>query len=323
MSSIPKTWKKLSPHRLLVLPVLPSLLAICSLLASPAHAQPRSTTRQSGPQRSALTSTVSSAGDQMTVRRVRDPHQKTWFTNYFAEFTGPSADFALPLESYSPYSDYWAPMALYQSLELGYVANQNNRLGLSLTANKPLQSEVLDKNYNYYSAKFTFFDPSLFLQSNNLLSNSWSWVNTRLSVDLPMSDFAKTSGKITTFYIGPVWNFRLPSPKWYFSLNLDLYYNLYSDPQGWNRFSSAAGQSLGYYFSPRWHVDATSIFDFAFVSQGQNTYTFTTGSVDRMKITLRYQPILNQFQIGFFAITPVFDRGLDRTALGINSNLWF
>jgi hypothetical protein len=69
--------------------------------------------------------------------------------------------------------------------------------------------------------------------------------------------------------------------------------------------------------------DDYTVIDFNMISQGNHGYLFTTGSVDRLKLALRFQPILNRVQVSAFAISPLYDRGLDRTALGLNSTLWF
>lgn len=251
------------------------------------------------------------------------PELKRWYFNYFAEFSGPSADFALPLESYSFGADYYAPMKIYQSVNLGYNLSWNHRIGIEQGTDLPLQSEVLNAFDNYYSSDFVFYDPNLYFQYFNLFSNPYSWVNGKVSLDLPISDNSKKNKYITGLYNGYVWNFRLDNPKFYFGLNFDFWLFFFQEMLYWNRFSSSVGHNWGWYISNQWSLDTVTVFDFALRSQGNNNYQFVENSVDRLKVTLRFQPIPNTWQFGAFFQLPLYKRQLSRSAVGLNMDLWF
>lgn len=250
------------------------------------------------------------------------PERKWWYFNYFNEFTGPSADFHIPVESYSPALDFYAPMAIFHSISAAYVFETSARLGLEIGQNIPLQDDIVDRYLNFYSAESTIFDPAIYYQYYNFLKNKFSWVNGKVALDLPTSEFSRNNGYITGLYNGYVWNFRVPDPKHYFSLNFDFYLYFWENYTGWNRFAATVGHNWGYYFSPAWSIDTTTVFDFALIARGESKYEFTANSVDRIKITFRYQPIINYLQLGAFIQSPLYYRRLDRMAVGLNLNIW-
>lgn len=250
------------------------------------------------------------------------PPRKLWYFNLFSEFSGPSADFALPLESYSFGNDYYAPMKLYTSANLGYNLTVNQRIGVEQGTDWPLQDDVVNAYDQIYASDFVFYDPVVYYQYFNFLNNSYSWVDGKVSLDIPISEFSRNVDYITGLYNGYIWNFRLANSSFYFALNLDLYLFFYKNQVGWNRFSTIVGHNWGWYIAPRWMLDTVSYFDFALSSQGNGNYRFNPNSVDRVKITLRFQPIINKIQLGAFVQAPIYDRKLNRTAVGLNFNYW-
>jgi len=249
--------------------------------------------------------------------------RKIWYFNYFAEFSGPSADFTLPIETYSPYTDFYAPMKIYQSLNLGYNVTNDFRVGTEVSSDLPLQSGVLNRYADEYNSDFVFYDPNIYFQFFNLVNNSVSWINAKYSFDLPISEFSREVHYRTGFYQGYTWNFKLKDPRFYVGINLDLWLFWFRNNQGFNRFAVSSGHNAGWTISPRWSLDTVTVFDFAMRSTGGGTYEFTPNSVDRLKITLRYQPILYTVQLGAFWQMPLYYRKLNRQSVGLNFNLWF
>lgn len=253
------------------------------------------------------------------------PPPKQHYFNYFAEFAGPSADFALPLESYSPYGDDYVPLNLYQSIDYAYAFNNNNRLGTNISTIWNFQNEVIDKSGNIraYSNRLTFFDPTIYYQYYNLFTNQYSWVNGKVSLDLPLSDFSRQVGYQTGLYNSYTWNFKIKDPAYYFNLNFDGWLFFYDPKEGWNRFQFAVGHEWGVHFNPTWTLHTSSVFDLAFRAQGSGAYQYSENNVDRLRVTMRCNIQPDVFQIGAFAQTPVFDMALNRVMLGLNMNWWF
>ncbi len=249
--------------------------------------------------------------------------RKLWYFNYFAEFSGPSADFALPLESYSPFADYYAPMKIYQSMNLGYNVTNDFRIGAEVSSDQPLQDGVLNRWADEYDSNFVFYDPNIYFQFFNMVDNSFSWINGKYSFDLPMSEFSRNNHYRTGLYQGYTWNFKLQDPRFYVGINLDMWFFWFRENQGFNRFAISSGHNAGWYIAPRWSLDTVTIFDFAMRSTGAGTYEFNPNSVDRLKVTLRYQPVLYTVQLGAFWQTPLYYRKMKRQSVGLNFNLWF
>jgi hypothetical protein len=270
-----------------------------------------------------LTRPVVSIKKKKTKPIAVDPPRKLWFFNYFAEFSGPSADFALPLESYSPFFDYYAPMKVYQSMNLGYNVTQDFRIGTEVSGDLPLQNGVLTRLETEYDSDFVFYDPNIYFQIFNMVDNSFSWINAKYSFDIPASEFSRNNHYRTGIYQGYTWNFKLTDQRFYFGLNLDMWFFIFKNNQGFNRFAISSGHNAGWYIAPRWSLDTLTIFDFAMRANGGGTYTFNPNSVDRLKVTLRFQPILNTVQLGAFWQTPLYYRKLNRQSVGLNFNLWF
>ncbi len=253
------------------------------------------------------------------------PEFKNHYFNYFAEFAGPSADFALPLESYSPYGDDYVPLNLYQSIDYAYAFDNNNRLGTVISTIWNFDHEAIDKSGNVraYSKRLTFFDPTIYYQFYNLFTNHYSWVNGKVSIDLPMSDFSRQVGYQTGIYNTYSWNFKLGDPKYYFNLNFDGWLFFYDPKEGWNRFQFAVGHEWGVNFNPTWTLHTSSVFDLAFRSQGSGNYQYSENNVDRLRVTLRWNIDPGAFQVGAFVQSPIYDHAFDRIMLGLNTNLWF
>jgi hypothetical protein len=263
------------------------------------------------------------SGVKRSVRTITRPAPKKWSFNSFTEFAGPSAEFSLPIESYSPYADDFSPMQLFQSLNLAYAFNPNNKVGTEWSGIKPLQSDVIDKFGGTYSTQFVLFDPIVYYDFFNFIQNKTFWANGRFAVSLPLSDFSKKNQKITDLYLGYFLKLRLPNPKWYFGVNLEGWIFFWEKPVGFNVVNGSAGHNLGYKFSPAWSLDTGTVFDFSYISGPNSHNTFSEGAVDRMRFTLRYQPLIDTVQLGAFFQAPLYDRRPDRMALGMNLNLWF
>lgn len=291
-------------------PPLPRVLGACAFLslALPAEARLR-----------AIRDTDFFQGQPTTVKIGKKEEPKRWFFNYYADFSGPSADFALPLESYSPATDDYTSMALFQSVNFAYAWNADNRVGIEIGANQPLQKEVLDRTYE---TAFAVYNPTIYYKAFNLFQTRALWVNARFGFDLPTSEFAQQSGLITTYQGNFNFNFRLADPRWSFAINHDHWFNFFEDNLGYTRLSMDIGPEVGYVIDRAWSINSTALFDFGFISQGDNAYQYSAGSVDRFTFTLRYQPVPDVVQFGLYAQVPVFSASAARSAVGLNFNLW-
>lgn len=249
--------------------------------------------------------------------------EKKWYFNSFTEFAGPSAEFSLPFESYSPYNDSFSPMQFYQSLNLKYSFDMNNRVGTEWTGVKPIQSDVPNQFGGNYSTDFTLYDPILFYEFNQFIHKKDFWINGKMSLSAPITSFSKEFKKITDLYLGYYLKIRCPNPSWYLGFDFESTFHLWQNATGFNLFDGSIGHNLGYYFSPQWSIDSASIFDYSYASDFNNQTKLTSGSVDRLKLTLRYQPVINVIQLGLFFQSPIYDRRPERMALGANLNLWF
>ena len=258
-----------------------------------------------------------------STRKVKAPTPKKFSMNSFTEFSGPSAEFSLPFESYSPYTDDFSPMQLFQSLSLAYAAGKNVKVGTEWSGVKPLQSDVIDKFGGTYNTDFIFFDPITYVDAFSILDSNHFWVNSRFALSAPISEFSRESGKITDLYAGFFWKLKLRDPNWYFGVNLESWIYFWKNADGYNVFSGSVGHNLGYRFSNAWSLDTGSVFDCNYVSRPNSQPKFFEGSVDRLRLTLRYQPVIDTVQLGAFFQTPIYDRRPERMALGANLNLWF